>query len=245
MKSPFEVGTFLRYVGPGKKYMFLSDQTKEEIYSKGSIVAVVENTNFDYNKTNSHNDVNLPLQEGENYSLCVNGRGRAIYIYPSDKSNWEIVQTYGQLAPAERRYAPHLFELEANVIHLSETMKAFLADYKECVEIKKSRNMNLQEKINENTILYYVEDNNSHYDENGNLVITVFSLSFGFYDCQYFVFVTAKDIEQDFASVCLDGDSKLHDSFENACENEHWELIKKKCADYVKYRAELEAEFQS
>ena len=101
--------------------------------------------------------------------------------------------------------------------------------------------MNLHEKINENTILYYVENNVSHYDDNDNEVVDIYELSFGFYDCHYMVYVRAKNIEKDFASIEMEGDSKLFESFEEMCENELWDFIKAKCKQFDKWLAELNA----
>lgn len=101
--------------------------------------------------------------------------------------------------------------------------------------------MNLHEKINENTILYYVESAQEEYDEKSDTEkVTHYTLSFGFYDCQYFVNVSRKDIDEDSSfGCCLDGDSKLFDSFEDACENDLWETIKTKCKEFDSWYAEL------
>lgn len=102
--------------------------------------------------------------------------------------------------------------------------------------------MNLHKKINENTILYYVEDEDIEYDEKTDTEKVVrYILSFGFYDCQYFVRISLKDIEEDNSFGCnIEGDSKLFDSFEDFCEDELWETIKAKCKQYDEWLAELE-----
>ena len=100
--------------------------------------------------------------------------------------------------------------------------------------------MDLQLKINENTVLHYIEDSQNHYDDKGNNIIDCYQLSFSFYDCHYYVGVSRKDIEQDESFlIALDGDSKLFDSFEEMCQNEIWELIKEKCNEYDKWNAEF------
>ena len=101
--------------------------------------------------------------------------------------------------------------------------------------------MNLHEKINENTTLYYVESAREEYDEKSDTdKVTHYTLSFGFYDCQYFVNVSLKDIEEDNSfGCCLEGESKLFESFEDACENDLWETIKAKCKAFDKWYAEL------
>lgn len=96
--------------------------------------------------------------------------------------------------------------------------------------------MNLQEKINENTTLFYIEANNWHCDDNNNVVIDAYELSFGFYDCYYMVYVTPKDLKRDWVSVQMEGDSKLFESFEYAVEYELWELIKAKCKAFDKWQ---------
>src|SRR5690606_38127055 len=99
--------------------------------------------------------------------------------------------------------------------------------------------MNLHERINSKTILYYVESNYSHHDDDDNEVVDIYELSFGFYDCHYMVYVRAKNIRDNLASVEMSGDSKLFDSFEEMCEDELWELIKAKCKQFDKWYAEL------
>lgn len=101
--------------------------------------------------------------------------------------------------------------------------------------------MNLHEKINENTILYYVEDNVSHYDEKLYKIVDIYELSFRFYDCHYMVYVRAKNIEEDFASIEMDGDSKLFESFKEMCEGELWDFIKAKCKQFDKWLDKLNA----
>jgi len=92
--------------------------------------------------------------------------------------------------------------------------------------------MNLHKKIDDNTTLYYVESDCIEYAKDKECVLT-YTLSFQFYDCQYFVQVTKKDIQEDNNFGCLiSGDSKLYDSFESACEEDHWDLIKQSCNDF-------------
>ena len=102
--------------------------------------------------------------------------------------------------------------------------------------------MNLHEKIDDNTILYYVESNIDHYDENDDRVVDIYELSFGFYDCHYMVFVRAKYIREDLASVEMEGESKLFDSFEEMCEGELWSLIKDRCRQFDDWLKELNAD---
>ncbi|MCW3784913.1 hypothetical protein [Plebeiibacterium sediminum] len=93
--------------------------------------------------------------------------------------------------------------------------------------------MNIHRQIDANTILHYIEANNWHYNDKDEMVIDVFELSFAFYDCHYFVFLPKKYIEENFSfGMTMEGDSKLFESFEEAIEDEHWELIKKKCRQY-------------
>ncbi|MCD8430405.1 hypothetical protein LNJ06_09515 [Tenacibaculum finnmarkense genomovar ulcerans] len=103
--------------------------------------------------------------------------------------------------------------------------------------------MNLQEKINENTTLYYIEDAGTAYDAKTDTeVVTHYSLSLGFYDCHYHLNISRKDIEANYNYGCnLDGDSKLYDSFQSICEGELWELIKARCKDFDKYYADMVA----
>lgn len=101
--------------------------------------------------------------------------------------------------------------------------------------------MNLHEQINENTILYYVDSAHEEYDEDTCVdKIIEYTLSFGFYDCHYFVNVQRKHIDNDTSFWCsVDGDSKLYDSFQDAVEDELWETIKEKCNEFDKWYAKL------
>ncbi len=93
--------------------------------------------------------------------------------------------------------------------------------------------MNIQRQINANTVLHYLEANNWHHSDDDQVIIDVFTLSFSFYDCHYFVYVTKADLLDDCGcGITMEGDSKLFDSFESAIEDDHWELIKKKCRQY-------------
>lgn len=93
--------------------------------------------------------------------------------------------------------------------------------------------MQVNLKIDENTILHYVEDSNSTYGDNGEEVVTAYQLSFSFYDCGYDVGVSRKDIEKDDSfSLALDGDTKLFDSFNSLCQGDLWETIKEQCNKY-------------
>ena len=99
--------------------------------------------------------------------------------------------------------------------------------------------MQFQIKLNQNTILHYIEDIKSHY-EGDDEIIDNYQLSFSFYDCQYYVGVSKKDIDEDDNwSLAMEGDSKLFDSFEDMCKNEIWELIKEKCREYDQWHKEF------
>lgn len=83
--------------------------------------------------------------------------------------------------------------------------------------------MNLQQQIDKNTILHYVED--YRQDDEGNP--SYYELSFSFYDCHYYATVSREDIDNGIPSVGLEGDSRLFDSFNELCENDLWSLIKR------------------
>ena len=118
--------------------------------------------------------------------------------------------------------------------------KSLIATVIRSTAIKTKYVMDLQLKINENTVLHYIEDSQNHYDNDGNNIIDCYQLSFSFYDCHYYVGVSRKDIEQDESFlIALDGDSKLFDSFEEMWQNEIWGLIKEKCNEYDKWNAEF------
>lgn len=91
--------------------------------------------------------------------------------------------------------------------------------------------MNFEEKINENTILHSIEESSVEYAEEDKVLSYI--LYFTFYDCNYFVFVDREDIDSDeSSSLCIEGPSKLFDSFNNACENDLWAIIKNRCDKY-------------
>lgn len=88
--------------------------------------------------------------------------------------------------------------------------------------------MNIQYKINKNTILHYVEAHQFGDDDK----VDIYTLSFSFYDCHYDVYVSRKDLDSDTGCIQMQGDSKLFESFEEACENDYWNIIKERCAQF-------------
>jgi hypothetical protein len=103
--------------------------------------------------------------------------------------------------------------------------------------------MNLHERIDNDTILYYVSDYSSTYNEEDDTDTTdVYELSFGFYDCSYLVYVKRDDILTDTPWMTMEGDSKLFESFESRCEDELWDFIKDKCKEFDEWILELDAE---
>lgn len=97
---------------------------------------------------------------------------------------------------------------------------------------KTKKPMNSREQVDKNTVFYYIEDHATSYDDQDNEIIDAYMLSFSFYDCHYYVYVTAKNIEKDIPSVQIYGDTKLFDSFESKCEEYMWDFIKKKCEQF-------------
>jgi len=89
------------------------------------------------------------------------------------------------------------------------------------------------EKVDDNTVFHYIETQDWDYDDDDNEVITKLQLSFSFYDCHYFVDVRPKDLDNSFGSVCMEGNSALFDSFEEWCNDEHWDFIQKKCREHI------------
>lgn len=99
--------------------------------------------------------------------------------------------------------------------------------------------MNLQEKIDKNTVLHYVESQVAHYDDEDKEIVDSYSLSFSFHNCHYYVYVKRKDIDQNREYVLLEGDSELFYSFESKCEGELWDIIKQKCNDFDIWKSNL------
>ena len=99
--------------------------------------------------------------------------------------------------------------------------------------------MTIDKKINDHTTLVLVEPLVTYFDTQRQAEqIDSYRLIFSFYDCTYQVFVSRKRIDEDFPCVEMEGESKLFDSFERACEDEHWELIKSTCNEYDKQAAD-------
>ena len=89
------------------------------------------------------------------------------------------------------------------------------------------------ETFGENTILFEVSYDNFEDIQDGSME-EVFDMTFEFFEYQYHVRVAMSDIERDFPSVGIDGDSTLFDSFEKLCEGDMWEFIKKQCLNCIK-----------
>lgn len=101
--------------------------------------------------------------------------------------------------------------------------------------------MQLNQKLNDKTILFYIEHNTCETNfQTGANEVTSYLLSFQFYDAQYFVTITREDLENDIPMICMEGDSNLFDSFERACEEEHWETIKAACKQYDTWYSDLQ-----
>ena len=92
--------------------------------------------------------------------------------------------------------------------------------------------MTLQEYIDDNTTLHYVSCHESTYDNSDNEVVTIYELSFSFYDCDYLVHIKKENIDNDLNYILVHGDSKLIESFESMCEEELWDLIKQRCIEF-------------
>ena len=106
--------------------------------------------------------------------------------------------------------------------------------------------MQLNQKLNDKTMLYYIEHNTCETNfQTGAEEVTSYLLSFQFYDAHYLVTVSRKDLENDFPSVLMEGNSNLFDSFENACEDEHWETIKAACKQYDTWYDDLQKRFET
>jgi hypothetical protein len=99
--------------------------------------------------------------------------------------------------------------------------------------------MNLAEQIDENTILNYIENNGVYDNAETDEVITNYLLSFKFYGEIFMVGISSKDIlEDNNYGLTIEGASQLFDSFEEACHNKLWPLIKQKCNDLAAWEGD-------
>lgn len=93
---------------------------------------------------------------------------------------------------------------------------------------------NLQIKFTDNLILHYIELNNLEIDEDDKYSIVMFELSFTFYNQHYTAWISSRNIDLNFSTVQGEGNSELFDSFINAIEYTHWEVISELCKQYLK-----------
>lgn len=101
--------------------------------------------------------------------------------------------------------------------------------------------MNLNEKWEPNLVLNYIEGDTSYHED-----LNVIWLYFSFYDCHYCLGVSKKDcekdLENDFLSFSLDGQSKLFSAFEDLMEDKYAKKIQEQFIRYKKYLIEEEEE---
>lgn len=115
-------------------------------------------------------------------------------------------------------------------------MEVYVCKHKEFI-------MNLQEQVDENTILHFIEEIQSKYnEETGKNKAEKYNLAFSFYDKHYTAAVSREAIDKDLSfEVYIEGDSILFDSFEQHCTGEMWETIKKRCDQYDVWFDELQS----
>lgn len=97
--------------------------------------------------------------------------------------------------------------------------------------------MRLNEKWSDNLMLNYIEGDT--YDaENLNVIW----MNFDFYDCNYDVGLSKKDLDDDWISLGLEGDTKLFDSVKSLLEGDFAEKVKGQFKRYQDYLIEEENE---
>lgn len=101
--------------------------------------------------------------------------------------------------------------------------------------------MQLNEKWEPNLVLNYIEGDTSSVED-----LNVIWLYFSFYDCDYCLGVSKKDceknLENDFLSFSLDGQSKLFSAFEDLMEDKYSKKIQEQFIRYKNYLIEEEIE---
>lgn len=101
--------------------------------------------------------------------------------------------------------------------------------------------MNLQKKLSDNLTLHYVEGNNFDNNDNGDEVVTMYELSFTFYEKHYMVYLSRENINKDFCSYSsVEGDGELFDSLTSLIEDDFWTEIVSQCNAFDKWCKELE-----
>ena len=95
--------------------------------------------------------------------------------------------------------------------------------------------MQLNEKWDDNLMLNYIEG-----DTNDAENLYVIWMNFDFYNCNYDVGLSKKDLESDWLSLGLEGDSKLFDSVKSLLEGDFAEKVKEQFKRYQDYLIEEE-----
>jgi hypothetical protein len=98
--------------------------------------------------------------------------------------------------------------------------------------------MELNEKWDDNLVLNYIEGNTNNAEE-----LSVIWMNFDFYDCNYEVGLSKRDLDSDWLSLSLDGDSKLFNSCEELLENKFAEKVKEQFKRYQDYLIAEEEEW--
>lgn len=98
-----------------------------------------------------------------------------------------------------------------------------------------------REEIKENVVLNYIEPQRTDENENGEVEVLVYELSFDFHDSHYMVYVMKEDLEKSYFSCNFEGDGDLFSSFEDFCDD-NWDLIKDKCQKYSEHFKEFYGE---
>ena len=81
--------------------------------------------------------------------------------------------------------------------------------------------MQLNEKWDDNLMLNYIEG-----DTNDAENLAVIWMNFDFYNCNYDVSLSKKDLNDDWLSLGLDGDTKLFDSVKSLLGGDFAEKVK-------------------
>ena len=97
--------------------------------------------------------------------------------------------------------------------------------------------MQLNEKWDDNLMLNYIEGDT--YDAEN---LSVIWMNFDFYDCNYEVGLSKKDLDSDWLSLGLEEDTKLFDSVKSLLEGDFAEKVKEQFKRYQDYLIEEENE---
>jgi hypothetical protein len=100
--------------------------------------------------------------------------------------------------------------------------------------------MQLNEIWTEHLMLNYIEGNTNDAEN-----LDIIWMNFDFYDCNYEAGLSKKDLDSDWISLGLEGDTKLFDSVKSLLEGDFAEKVKEQFKRYQDYLIAEEEEYDN